>query len=229
MSKYHPCHQPTQRRQILAGADRQRWREARQEGDKRGAGVLMELDRILKHFEAPFPFLSRSITGSRPFRVPHANGIYGFYFRNYPKVVIDTNTLEKSGFRLLYIGISPSRTGTHQKLRDGIKKHLFMNASVSTLRTSLGCVLADNLGLHMVKRGKKYWFGNDEEILDRWLEKNMRFTWYLTPSPWLYESELLKVIQAPLNLEGNKHHNFYPVLSNLRYRLKQNAFHLKTN
>lgn len=177
------------------------------------------LNKIIKHFQSPVPFLSRKEVKSDS--IPNAPGLYGFYFRKYPSVVLDANTIQVDGFNLLYIGISPKGLGTKQTLKGRIRKHLFGDASRSTLRKSMGCVLSSELGIELTTFNDRETFGSGENVLHEWLESNMRFTWFLITEPWLYEAALLKILMAPLNLDHNEHHSFHQILKKLRQRCKK--------
>ena len=88
---------------------------------------------------------------ARPSPVPRSPGVYAWYFRDLEEVVPSSECLYHKGFRLLYAGISPSappRNGkapsTHS-FRHRIRYHYTGNAEGSTLRLTLGCVLAERL------------------------------------------------------------------------------------
>jgi hypothetical protein len=83
---------------------------------------------------------------------------------------------------LLYVGISPKapaangRTPSRQNLRTRLRYHMRGNAEGSTLRLTLGCLLADELGLHLrrVGSGKRFTFCDGEKRLSDWLVENAK-------------------------------------------------------
>jgi len=66
-------------------------------------------------------------------------------------------------------------------------------------------------------------FGPKEHILSDWLQENARITWLEHPEPWLLETELIKTLSLPLNLDQNESHPFYPTLSSLRAQARSHA------
>ena len=74
---------------------------------------------------------------------------------------------EFHGSRLLYVGIAPSRPGgkSKQNLGKRVRQHFRGNASGSTLRLSLGCLLGDELGIRLrpVGASGRLTFGKDGE------------------------------------------------------------------
>ncbi|TCM62811.1 hypothetical protein EC844_12356 [Acinetobacter calcoaceticus] len=119
------------------------------------------------------------------------------------------------------MGISPDKKGKPQSkanLSTRIKTHYCGNAEGSTLRRTLGILLAQQSGfpLRRVGSGKRMTFTHlGEQWLDRWFEENAYISWIETPEPWLIEEEIMQQISLPLNLKGN-HHPFKVTLSNLR-------------
>src|SRR5260370_5302495 len=96
---------------------------------------------------------SRQEVLSPPSPVPKTPGVYAWYFRNLPAYVPTTRSQSSGEFRLLYVGISPSAPPTNgkaaskQSLLHRVRYHMRGNAEGSTLRLSLGCLLAVNLGI----------------------------------------------------------------------------------
>jgi hypothetical protein len=126
---------------------------------------------------------------------------------------------------LLYVGISPSKPPTNgkspstQSLAKRIRYHFAGNAAGSTLRLTLGCLLADQLGIKLTRVGSggRYTFTNPGEIkLDTWMEKNALVCWVEHPRPWELEEELLGSLSLPLNLDGNEQHPYYAALRSCR-------------
>jgi hypothetical protein len=126
---------------------------------------------------------------------------------------------------LLYVGISPSKPPTNgkshstQSLARRIRYHFAGNAAGSTLRLTLGCLLANQLGIKLTRVGSggRYTFTNPGEInLDTWMEKSALVCWVEHPRPWELEEELLGNLSLPLNLDGNEQHPYYAVLRSCR-------------
>jgi hypothetical protein len=124
------------------------------------------------------------------------------------------------------VGISPSKPPTNGKLpsRQSLAKrlryHYAGNAAGSTLRLTLGCLLADKLGIKLTRVGSggRYTFTNPGEIkLDAWMEKNALVCWLEDPRPWDLEEHLLKTLSLPLNIQGNDDHAFVTALRVCRH------------
>ena len=93
------------------------------------------------------------------------------------------------------------------------------NAEGSTLRLTLGCLLADQLGIRLTRvgSGTRYTFTNPGEIrLDTWLEQNALVCWVEDVRPWELEEQLLKRMSLPLNIDGNDHHPYNAKLRSCR-------------
>src|SRR5688500_546218 len=112
----------------------------------------------------------------RPSPVPALPGLYGWYFKDLPseELPVDHCAAHK-GLVLLYAGIGPRATpqgGTpsRQTLRSRIHTHYRGNASSSTLRRSLGCLL----GLRLRETGpsRRWTFADDEQRLNDWMHQN---------------------------------------------------------
>lgn len=91
---------------------------------------------------------SRSQVLSRPSPVPQAPGVYAWYFLQPPPGIDVTGRQAVEGYMLLYVGISPkappSNGGAPSRstLRKRLQTHYRGNAEGSTLRKTLGCLLA---------------------------------------------------------------------------------------
>ncbi len=165
------------------------------------------------------------ILSQKPCPVPAASGVYAWYFKQIPVSVPIQDGHKQNGLTLLYVGIAPSRPQSSNTLRKRIKNHLRGNAYGSTLRLSLGCLLADELGIKLrrVGSGKRKTFGLDEAVLSNWMAQNAYVTWTLHPEPWHLEDELIGSLSLPLNIKGNERHAFYPQLKALRKSQNANA------
>jgi hypothetical protein len=174
---------------------------------------------------------SRQEVLSNPSPVPKVAGVYAWYFRNLPTLIPTTGCTRIGEFCLLYVGISPSappkngKAASKQSLLHRLRYHMRGNADGSTLRLSLGCLLADQLGIKLRRVGteKRFTFSNGEESLSQWIEENARGVWHVCEEPWKLEEELIAAVNLPLNLDMNNVNVFHPVLSELRRAAKVKA------
>jgi hypothetical protein len=87
--------------------------------------------------------------------VPKRPGLYAWFFKEAPPGVPMQDCLFRNEMPLLYIGIAPKgpwmnssiQKKSTQSLRHRIQYHYRGNAEGSTLRLTLGCLLAFQLGL----------------------------------------------------------------------------------
>ena len=173
----------------------------------------------------PPRFYSRREVLIRPSPVPARPGVYVWYFREVPLGVPVDGCNRHDSMTLLYVGISPSKPPSNgkspskQSLAARVRYHFAGNAEGSTLRLTLGCLLADQLGIRLTRVGSggRYTFTNPGEIrLDAWLEQNARVCWVEHPEPWELEEQLLKALSLPLNIDGNNLHPFVTTLQAFR-------------
>jgi len=163
--------------------------------------------------------------------VPREPGVYAWYFRAIPPGVPTDGCITTGDATLLYVGISPKRPPTNgrppsrQRLRNRIRYHLRGNAAGSTLRLTLGCLLAEELGLELrrVGSGGRRTFADGEPRLSGWMERNALVTWVPHPTPWVLEEVLIGSLALPLNLDGNERHPFHPLLTAARRRARERA------
>ncbi len=78
------------------------------------------------------------------------------------------------------------------------------------MRLTLGCLLADELGIELrrASSGKRLTFCDGKSRLNEWLARNAFVTWHVDTQPWALESELLRTVPLPLNLEQSLAHPF---------------------
>lgn len=154
--------------------------------------------------------------------VPATNGLYAWYFRNVPQVVLTEGCLTVDGKTLLYIGIAPdkaSKPNSRQSLRRRICYHYRGNAEGSTLRRTLGVLLEEKSGfpLRRVGSGKRITLTHlGERYLDDWMGQNAFVAWVACPEPWILEPLMLTEFSCPLNIRDNDQHLFAPVLKRMR-------------
>ncbi|MGH9521367.1 MAG: GIY-YIG nuclease family protein [Terriglobales bacterium] len=157
---------------------------------------------------------------AKPSLIEPIAGVYGWYFDDLSLVPTDGLATMVDGFRLLYVGIAPSAAESHATMQQRIiGSHLKGNASQSTLRRSLGCLLSDQLGISLQRVRGRLHFREGEEKLSEWLRDHARIAWVGHPTPWEIESAVITHLDAPLNLAHNAQHRFHPVLKGLRKEL----------
>jgi hypothetical protein len=158
--------------------------------------------------------------------------VYAWYFDAMPPHVPTAACHAFAGLPLLYVGISPKappRDGSRpsrQTIRSRIRYHYRGNAAGSTLRLTLGSLLASELGLALrrVGSGKRMTFTHEgESLLSAWMAKHARVAWAVAPSPSLVEAELIRRLALPLNLDQNRHGAFHATLSELRGQQRDTA------
>lgn len=143
-----------------------------------------------------------------------------------PEIVPLEDCIQFKEYYLVYSGISPDKKGkpnSKSTLRTRLRTHYFGNAEGSTLRRTLGILLAQQSGfpLRRVGSGKRMTFTHlGEQWLDHWMEENTRISWILDPEPWVLEENMFKSVSLPLNLKGNEH-----VFKNTLSTLRKEAIH----
>jgi hypothetical protein len=179
----------------------------------------------------PVKLWSRAEVLTSPSPVPRAAGVYGWYFRDIPGAIDTSSCVQHDGRTLLYVGISPKeppRNGalpSTQTLRSRVTYHYRGNAEGSTLRLTLGCLLADQLGIELrrVGSGTRLTFSSGELVLSAWMARNAYVCWTECTEPWVLEQQFLRTVSLPLNLDQNRQHAFHAELTQLRRRSKQRA------
>jgi hypothetical protein len=169
---------------------------------------------------------SRAAVLEKPSPVPAERGLYAWFFDEIPGVTPTDGCHVQSGLTLLYVGISPKNTRSRQTLRKRITYHYRGNAEGSTLRLSLGALLAEQSGfpLRRVGSGKRMTFTHvGEQWLDAWMEANAFVCWVEHPEPWEVEQEFFQTLSLPLNIQHNRHHPFSGRLQDLRAEAKRGA------
>ncbi len=110
-------------------------------------------------------------------------------------------------------------------MRTRVRYHYRGNAEGSTLRLTLGVLLADRLGLALrrVGSGTRRTFSAGEQELPAWMADHARVNIVEHPTPWTLEEELIGSLDLPLNLDQNSHHGFHAELSARRRAAKAAA------
>jgi GIY-YIG catalytic domain len=170
-------------------------------------GVPFVIQRVLL-FPEKLWTRSEVLAGQCP--IPSESGLYAWYITDLP--VPSGSCHMSGGSPLVYVGIAPSRPMSRTTLRTRVKQHFQGNASASTLRLSLGCLLSDRLGIELRTAGRRLHFADGEAVLNDWLEINARVCWVQHPVPWEVEAPLIRELDLPLNLEHNADHPFFGTL-----------------
>jgi GIY-YIG catalytic domain-containing protein len=190
------------------------------------------MKRVLHALLRPARLWSREEVLSRPSPVPAAPGIYGWYFRDIPPRVPTDDCVDLDGMKLLYIGISPNGPPKHrgkpstQNLRRRIRTHYRGDASRSTLRLSLGCLLADILEIELRRHGaleRLHFVKDGEGKLSTWMARNAFVVWHVHDAPWEVEASVIAKLSLPLNLKHNANHAFVRHISAIRCENKHRA------
>lgn len=174
----------------------------------------------------PEQLFRRSEVLSRPCPVPSKRGVYAWYFASVPDAVPTEGCLSVQNHTLLYVGISPKNESSTQNLRKRICYHYRGNAEGSTLRLTLGVLLAEqsDFPLRRVGSGNRMTLTHlGEQWLDNWMHDNARVCWVEHDQPWILEEKLLRQVSLPLNVQGNAHHGFSARLSEIRQAAKAAA------
>lgn len=142
---------------------------------------------------------------TKPCPVPAAPGVYAWFFQDIPPGVAVDGCVIHQDRTLLYIGISPSKPpasgkpASRNNLRIRLRQHYAGNAEGSTLRLTLGCLLAEPLGLELrrVRSGKTRTFHAGEDRLSEWMAANAFVAWWECGEPWRLEERLIGTLSLP--------------------------------
>src|SRR4051812_11571806 len=177
-------------------------------------------------------FAANEVIASRS-AVPAVPGVYAWYFRDVCSILNATGCHQWQGLSLLYIGISPKapplngRPPSRSTLKARLRTHYRGNTEGSTLRRTLGCLLASNLGLELrrVGSGTRYTFTNPgEQLLDEWMRNNAFVAWMEFKHPYKIEREILgSGLRLPLNIHGNPCREDVVALSEVRLKARRRA------
>ena len=168
---------------------------------------------------------SRDEVLATPSPVPRRPGVYGWYFKDLPPDFDSQSAIVAHGCTLLYVGIAPSRPGSKTTLQSRIRLHFCATADESTLRRSLGCLLASRLGLELcqVGGGRRTTFGAGEARLSDWMADHALVCWLEHSEPWLLERQFLQQLLLLLNLQGNVRNPLHEQLTRLRRQAQDRA------
>ena len=188
--------------------------------------MKMNAEDVIRIISRPTKVWSRSEILSKPSPIPLENGVYAWFFKKIPPNVPLSECKVYEYMRLLYVGISPKNELSSQNLRKRIATHFRGNAEGSTLRRTLGVLLAEESGydLRRVGSGKRMTLTHSgEQWLDDWMEENAFVVWVEHDKPWTVEKDILNNLSLPLNIQDNSHHEFSKTLSSIRVRANRIA------
>jgi hypothetical protein len=172
----------------------------------------------------PERLVSRADIISDPTLVPVCRGLYGWYFEQCTEIIPDNfcdGCHQYQGRTLLYFGIAPKSETSDATLKSRIiDQHFDGDAEGSTLRFSLGCLLATRLGIELRLHGSSKRFASSgtlggEQRLSQWISENAFVSFATVDKPWEIEDEVIgkpHVISLPLNIKGNSKHPFCKIL-----------------
>ena len=189
----------------------------------------MDLSQLRDALTDPSDAMTRSEALAAGSRLPKS-GIYSWWFTGLDQLVPHDDVVRQGDWAMLYIGISPGRSWSRSNLRARLTQHLNLNAKGSTLRLTLGVLLAEELGLELrrVGSGKRLTFHCGESRLNSWLDVHARVKVVALDEPWILEPEVITGSWLPLNLDHNTH-PFGRALSSMRAAARQRARTLPPN
>jgi len=173
-----------------------------------------------------------------PCPVPSEPGAFGWWFRTLPAELDVSGCEQRDGLTLLYVGISPTPPPANGKrpvsedLRKRIRYHFGggnASAEGSTLRKSLGVLLAKDLGIELrrIGSGERSTFAGGEAVLTQWMAEHTLVSWVVRQEPWHFEDKLIAGLDVPLNIQGNKRNAYYSELKRRRREAAVNASKLR--
>lgn len=161
-----------------------------------------------------------------PNRLPDDGGIYGCFTDD--DLIANFNGLMSGDMTLFYVGIGKGKSGQTVRAR-WRSNHINGRARNSTLRFSLGILLADRLNLTLSRKAgtsDQIWFGADgERRLTEWLCQHVCISVQQTGDPESLERRVIAQVgqSLPLNIQGNPLNTFGATLSAMRARAKKRA------
>ena len=166
-----------------------------------------EISSKIEFFKSPTKLYSPGELLDNPQLVPRQRGIYGWYFDVLPPTIpTDRDYIDVDGYKLLYVGIAGNRDNEKGDLRRRLlRNHLGKHSTgSSTLRRTLGKLLADELELTKQSKGDRYWFGTDGEArLRNWMIDHTRMAFQLTSNPRNIEIGIIEFLGPCLPFNKN--------------------------
>jgi hypothetical protein len=180
---------------------------------------------VLRELLHPRHLMSCPEILARPCPVIQEPDVYAWHFRQVPGSVPIHGCHTIGEHTLLYIGISPCRPpkagSTRRKsLRRRVRYHACGNAEGSTLRLSLGCLSAHELGIELrrVGSGDRTSFTIGERKLSAWMAENARVADEVSGS----QGAPISAIRPLVNIDQSTH-PFTARLSAIRCAAKARA------
>jgi len=156
--------------------------------------------------------------------------VYAWYFASVPGPIEVGGCHTYTAMPMLYVGIAPKKPYADGRrstatLHQRVRYHYRGNAEGSTLRLTLGCLLAEQLGIELrrVGSGTRRTFSHGEQKLSEWMSANAFVCWVEDAEPWSLEEQLISRFDVPLNLDQNTRNAFHPELTAARKAAKQRA------
>lgn len=166
---------------------------------------------------------------ANPTQLPAHPGAYAYYVDVELPLVPIKECHKHNGLYLVYVDSSPQDEPVGLTQRKGdVKKRVTgdtrRDARASTFRRSLGCLLADELGLQLRRINKNtVTFHNGEKTLSEWIANHVSVALIEVPSPWVVRNALHQNLFIPLNHTTGNKHPFHDELIDLRNKATQLA------
>jgi hypothetical protein len=163
---------------------------------------------------------------------PRRPGAYAWFSATVPEFIPKEELTIRDGLALLYTGIAPraSTSGgldpNRTSLAPRISYHATGSADASALRLTLGCVLAQQLGLQLELHadGERFtWGPSGEARLSNWIQKQLRVSWVVHSRPWEVTDMAFRGLFLPLNLNITDPTPFHRALGDIKRRLERSA------
>jgi hypothetical protein len=182
---------------------------------------------------APTRLFAADEVMSSPSAAPAGPGVYAWYFDEVPPFIDASGCHAWQQRTLLYVGISPKAppmngcAPSRSTLKARLRTHYGGNAEGSTLRLTLGCLLAPRLGIELrrVGSGGRQTFTNPgEQKLDKWMHKHAFVSWMQVERPHHVEQIILASgVRLPLNIDGNPRLEDTMRLKKMRFEARRRA------
>lgn len=128
-------------------------------------------------------------------QAPAAPGLYAWWAPPaiLPELVGDAHPTEPD-LRLLYVGLAT-------KLRSRLASNHLRRSRSSTLRCTLAGLLLDEQGYRTRWTDRVVLADEDQTRLTEWMGTNLRVSWCEHPTPRDVESDIIRALQPPLNVD----------------------------
>jgi hypothetical protein len=128
-------------------------------------------------------------------RAPLAPGLYAWWAPPaiLPELVGPAHSTVPD-LRLLYVGLAT-------KLRSRLASNHLRRSGSSTLPRTLAGLLFDEQGYRTRWTNRVVLVDEDEVRLTQWMDTNLRVSWFEHPTPRDVESDIIRALQPPLNVD----------------------------